>query len=290
MLESIISPKKAERRPWEMFFIGLLYSLVAVFVVDLIFMKNVSFSQHSGILIVIFTVMLCIPFMYFLIKYEEKKSLVIDKEKTLLKEHGKALKAFAWLFLGTIIGFFLAFILLPSNITAINFDTQLRTYCNINMPSNVENCVKNFGAGFTEKGQVPGFGVGLQRVVQILTNNFFVLLFALLFSFVFGFGAIFILVWNSSVIATAMGIFVKGTLARIPLSFLRYLVHGVPEMLSYFIAALGGGIIAIAVIRHHYKEKNFWNVLQDSINLIIIAIVLLIISAFMEVFLTPLLF
>ena len=68
MLESIINPKKAERRPWEMFFIGLLYSLVAIFIVDLIFMKNISFSQHSSILIVIFTVMLCIPFMYFLIK------------------------------------------------------------------------------------------------------------------------------------------------------------------------------------------------------------------------------
>ena len=71
--------------------------------------------------------------------------------------------------------------------------------------------------------------------------------------------------------------------------FLRYLVHGIPEIAGYFVAALAGGIIGTAIIRHRFEKKKFWNVLKDSLDLIILAIVILIIAAFLEVFITPLL-
>jgi len=97
MLESLINPKKAERRPWEMFFIGLIWTIVAIVLVDLIFLKNYTFAKYNSILIIIFAVMLSIPFMFYLIKYEEKKCLKIEKEKTLMKEHGKDNLAFTFL-------------------------------------------------------------------------------------------------------------------------------------------------------------------------------------------------
>ncbi|OIO40644.1 hypothetical protein AUJ10_02250 [Candidatus Pacearchaeota archaeon CG1_02_31_27] len=296
MLESLINPKKAERRPWEMFFIGLIWTIVAIVLVDLIFLKNYTFAKYNSILIITFAVMLSIPFMFYLIKYEEKKCLKIEKEKTLMKEHGKAILAFTFLFLGIMVAFILAFIVLsipglfPDYIISENFDAQIRTYCSINMPGAVEDCVKNVGVGTVSQGIVPGFSEGLSRIARILTNNFYVMIFALLFSFIFGFGAIFILTWNASVIATAIGIFINASLAKLHTGFLRYLVHGIPEILAYFIAALGGGIISIAVIKHHYKDDKFWRILQDSLDLIILAIVVLIVSAVIEVFIIPLLF
>ncbi len=101
---------------------------------------------------------------------------------------------------------------------------------------------------------------------------------------------IFILAWNASVIAAAIGIFTKSELSALPLGLFRYLVHGIPEIASYFIVALAGGMISVAVIKHEIGTDKFWDVLQDSLNLIIIAILVLFIAALLEVFLTPLLF
>ena len=68
------------------------------------------------------------------------------------------------------------------------------------------------------------------------------------------------------------------------------MIHGVPEIGAYFIGALAGGIISISVIRHDMKTERFWTILQDSLNLVIAAVVVLFIAALIEVFITPVLF
>ena len=101
---------------------------------------------------------------------------------------------------------------------------------------------------------------------------------------------IFILAWNASVIAAAVGIFTQSNLSILPLGLLRFMIHGIPEIAAYFVAALAGGIISIAVIRHEIGTSRFWEVLQDSLNLIILSVIILIIAAALEVFVTPLFF
>ena len=66
------------------------------------------------------------------------------------------------------------------------------------------------------------------------------------------------------------------------------MIHGIPEIGSYFIVALAGGMVSVAVIKHEAGTAKFWEVLQDSLNLIILAIVVLFLAALMEVYLTPL--
>jgi uncharacterized membrane protein SpoIIM required for sporulation len=114
------------------------------------------------------------------------------------------------------------------------------------------------------------------------------MVFTLVFSLVFGAGAIFILIWNASVIASAFGMFAEN-LGRMPLGMLRYLVHGLLEISSYFVAALAGGIVSVAFIRKDLRGERMWVILQDALILIIVAVLILIASAFMEVYLTPLL-
>ena len=86
------------------------------------------------------------------------------------------------------------------------------------------------------------------------------------------------------------GIFAESRIIDLPASFLRYLIHGIPEISAYFTAGLAGGIISVAVIKHHFKQEKFWHVLYDSISLIILAIIILFIAALIEVFITPALF
>jgi uncharacterized membrane protein SpoIIM required for sporulation len=282
MLEFLMNPKKAERRPWEMTIIGFFYTAVAILVSIFLFHNSIALEKYNSIFIVTFTTILSIPFMYYIVKLEEKKEKKIKEETKLIKEHGRAVSALMFLFIGYILAFSLAYIALPQDIRDSGFQAQLESYCVINR-GDIRNCSNINGLSVTGRD----VGLSLRGVSAILSNNFFVMITVLLFSFLFGGGAIFILAWNASVIGTAIGLFSKGAIENIPLSFLRYLVHGLPEIAAYFVAALAGGIISVAVIKHDFGKKEFWHVMQDSLDLIILALIILVVAAFMEVFLTP---
>ena len=111
-----------------------------------------------------------------------------------------------------------------------------------------------------------------------------------IFSLIFGAGAIFVLAWNASVIAAAIGIFTKHSIAEIPLGVARYMIHGFPEIAAYFITALAGGIFGVAVIRNGIRDRRFLRVVENTIILLFIAILILIAAAGIEVYFTPFLF
>jgi len=285
MLEMLINPRKAERRPWELFFVGLFYATLSFLLVHWIFSQDTVLSKYSAILIVTFTVMFSMPFVYYTIKFEERKIAKGRGSIALLKEHEKAIQVFLWLFLGFVVAFSFWQIFLASSST---FQAQIETYCVINQPNNFKDCVTQYTSKDTSLAS--GFATNKDRLFLIFSNNMYVMIFTLIFSLVFGAGAIFILAWNASVIAAAVGIFTKSELSILPLGILRYMIHGIPEIAAYFIAALAGGIISVAVIKHEFGTEKFWEVLQDSLNLIISAVVVLILAAMIEVFVTPLIF
>ncbi len=280
MIDRIIPLKRIMRNPWEMGYVGLLYSSVAIILVSFVFSGDFVLRQYSGVLLVLFTLICCLPYMYRIIKQEEGNDLEITEQGKLIMEHSKALKALMWLFLGLVIGFSFWYLVLPEQ-ASTNFDAQIKTFCTINSPYNYETCLQQYGV-------MTGGATSVGHLMSIFSNNLYVMMFTLIFSLIFGAGAVFILIWNASVIAAAIGMFAEN-LGKMPLGLLRYLVHGLPEISAYFIAALAGGIISVAFIRKDLKGERMWIILQDSLILTIVAILILIVSAFMEVYLTPLL-
>jgi len=273
VLESIIDPFNAEKKPWELFFIGFVYASVAVF------LSLWIFRQHASLVMVFLTVIACVPLIYNTIKLEEGKDLLIEKESTLLKEHAKALEFLIFLFLGITISLAVWYIVLPTNITQTIFSVQTKTIAEIN-------------------SQITGNVIAqLGLFVKVFFNNIKVMIFCLLFSFIYGVGAIFILTWNASVISAAIGNFIRSNLSSVssyftiaPLGLLRYLLHGIPEIAAYFTAGLAGSIISIAVIRHDFGSKKFEHIILDSTDLMILSLAILFFAALIEVFITPLLF
>lgn len=285
MLEMLISPQKAERKPWELFFIGIFYASVSILLVNWIFSNDAVLYRYSGILVVTFTVMFSLPFMYYILRLEEERATKHIGAFKLLKEHRLAIWAFLWLFLGFVVAYSFWYIILP---TTQSYRAQVETYCAINRPSNYEQCIAQYGGA---KGvQLTPFAGNKERLFLIFANNIYVLIFTIVFSLLFGAGAIFILAWNASVIAAAISIFTESRLAELPLGLFRYMIHGLPEIAAYFIAALAGGIISTAVVKHEVGSEKFWEVLQDSLNLVILAVIVLFLAALIEVFITPLLF
>ncbi|MCK4996970.1 stage II sporulation protein M [Candidatus Pacearchaeota archaeon] len=284
MIELLMKPKHAERRPWEMFFVGAFWASVALLLVTFVFGNDSVLKDGSGLLVVTFTVIACMPFMYYVIKLEEEKDIEISNSGKLIKEHSKAIRAMMWMFLGFVVALSIWYLVLP-NSAGQNFNFQIKTFCAINSPSHYSYCIEQHGVP-----SMTGSVTGANALLAIFANNIYVLIFTILFSLVFGAGAIFILVWNASVIAAAIGIFTKGRLINLPLALGRYMIHGIPEIGAYFIGALAGGIVSVAVIRKDLRGEGTWKILQDSLLLIIIAIGVLIVAALMEVYLTPLLF
>ena len=129
----------------------------------------------------------------------------------------------------------------------------------------------------------------------ILLNNIKVLAFVLLFSFIYGAGAIFILTWNASVISVAIGNTIRNIISSSPTSYFaafsiglgRYLTHGIPEIGAYFIGGLAGGMISIAIIKHEFIDRKFRKLIIDSSYLVLLALCLLIFAALLETFISP---
>jgi len=286
MLESLINPQRKERGPVKMLFIGILYSSLSLLLAKWFFGADPVLSKYSGFIVIAFCIMFTLPFMYFLIKQEEEEDETVEGIYNVWKIHGDALYAFMWLFLGMIIAFsFWNMVLEDPNL----FNAQLETYCQINSPGNIKGCIERYTF---ESPSITGGAMTSKeiRFLSIVENNVYVMIFTLLFSLIFGAGAIFVLAWNASVIATAISLFAKSDLAQIPLGVLRYMIHGFPEVAAYFVTALAGGIFGVGVLRNGIKDHRFLRILENTFLLLFTAILILLIAGVIEVYFTPLFF
>ncbi|MGE0793654.1 MAG: stage II sporulation protein M [Candidatus Woesearchaeota archaeon] len=286
VFESIISPLKAENKPLDMLMLGAIYISLAAL------LSMWIFPSQASLIMIFLTVIACVPLMVGIITTEEKKDVSDFNEVVLLKEHSKALSAFMLLFIGITLAIALLYIVLPSTVVSQLFNVQIET---------ISDMSHEIGAG------VVGYASNsFSAFSNIFLNNMKVLMFCILFSFLYGAGAIFILTWNASVIGVAIGNFIRSNLATIShligfekfasyfsiisIGLMKYVLHGVPEILAYFTAGLAGGIISIAVIRHDFQGKKFEHVVLDSADLILISIGLLFLAAILETWITPILF
>jgi uncharacterized membrane protein SpoIIM required for sporulation len=287
VLEAILNPVEAEKRPWQMFFLGMLFSVIGIF------FSYIIFRDQASLVAVFLIVLASIPIIYNTIKLEELKDEKTKlPEGKLLREHAKALSVFMFLFFGIMVSFALAYVFLPQDFVNSLFSLQTTTIEQIN-----SNVVGNFFlVGAT----------GFDMFIAVFLNNLWVMALCVLFAFLYGVGAIFILTWNATVIGVAIGSFVRGNIGEVmasigfvnaghyfgifSLGLLRYLIHGVFEILAYFVAGLAGGIISISIIRHAIEKHKFKRVLIDASGLLLIAVTLLVFAAFIEIFINPILF
>ena len=282
VVEALLYPLKAEKKPWEMFFLGFLYTSIGIFISLWIF------RDQASLVMVFMITMAALPIFYNTMKLEESKDMMMDSETAILKEHNKAIAFFMYMFVGITIACAVWYALLPTSTINVLFDKQVDTIQAINNQVS-GNVIHNFNAFW-----------------KIFFNNFKVLAFSILFAFVYGAGAIFILAWNATVIGAAIGNFIRTNISSytsslglleagnyfhvISLGLLKYSIHGIPEIAAYFYGGLAGGILSMALIRKHFKTEKFSIIMVDFSELILISVGFLIAAAFLEVYVTPALF
>ena len=59
------------------------------------------------------------------------------------------------------------------------------------------------------------------------------------------------------------------------------------EILAFFVGALAGGFISVAVVKHEFGSEKFENTIYNAMGLIVIAILILVLAAMLEVTISP---
>ncbi len=256
VLEKLVSVSEALRHPWWMFIVGGAISVICLFISFLIF------PQSVGLFTTFLITIAMTPFMVKLITYEEtttEEEIERNIHGNFLDKHGDILSIYTSFFAGVIIFLSIVFLMLPEATVQKLFEDQIKEI----------NIIR---------GSVL-FGGTLERIV---VNNIGVLILSVILSFLFGAGAIFILSWNASILATAIGLTAKsiGGIHSLPLAVLVYFPHGSLEILAYFIGAIAGGMISVSFTKR--ESKLFWPVTKDSLLLVGIAIVILLAAGLIE--------
>lgn len=256
VLESIGSVREAFRKPWYLFLISGIISVICLVISFLVF------HQSVGLFTTFLITFALTPFMVNMLLYEEattEKELEQRVGMNLLKRHADILAIYVALFTGMVFSLSIVYTLLPEPIIERMFEDQIREI-------NIIRGRITFGGTFE----------------RIFLNNVSVLSLSFLFSFLFGSGAIFILSWNASVLATAIGMTAKslGGVSKLPLAAMVFFPHGSLEIVAYFIGGIAGGIISASLTRR--KSKWFHIILRDSLILLCVAVILLFFAGMIE--------
>ena len=276
VFESLIEPLSAEKHGWRLIFLGMAYASLSMLIAYWIF------TEYASMVMVFLTVLASAHVMHGIINYEEDQDEDSYDEKALLAQHWNALRAFLYLFLGFTLAFTFWYATLNLSYVTPLFKAQNATVARIT------------------GGHIQGYATQLSSFNNIFSNNIKVLVVSLLFSFFYGYGAIFILAWNASVIAAAAGSSFRSAIANnhmifnVIYSFIaslaQYSLHGAFEMAAFFTAALAGGIIGRALAKKAWNDSDkFKKVIVDFLDLTILSVLLLFTAAIIEVWITPML-
>ncbi|MFH1752362.1 MAG: stage II sporulation protein M, partial [archaeon] len=291
VLEALIPAEKVFQHPYLMLIEAFLIVSAGIIVSLLLFPRSAS------ILSIALVSLGTLPVIHLLFKAEEQREEIKPgKAISFLSRHFNLVKVYGWLFIGMILCYSIWFVALPLDARNSVFVEQ----------NNALNQISEIKANLT--GQI----VSNEAIGNLCKNNDFASIFeciffnnatvlglAILLSFAYGAGAILLIAWNASVIGVVIGqdvlsmiIVYGGTpLSVIPaylhglFNAIGFIPHGMPEIIAYFIGAIAGGIISVAITKKKIFTKAFENISADVLVTIIIAYTLLVIAALIETFL-----
>ncbi len=268
MLEFVFSTERIKKNPIYAFFSGAMIAIIS-FVVSLFI-----FPSAAGLMTVFFVTMTIVPFATKVFIKNE----LLEKQKNkpgFFERHGFVLKTYTLFFLAVVFGLSFLFHVMPASEAERAFGPQMQAMSEINLRS-------------TNPGDF----------YIVLANNLKVSVLSFLLSVIFGAGAILVLSWNASIIAVFIGGVTKGFTpiyssfgaAAVPISYahglpiaiLSIFLHGIPEITSYFLSGLAGGLISVALMREKVWSPEFNRVAKDGLVLLSGSMALVVIAAFLE--------
>lgn len=269
-----------------------------------------TFPESASVLAIALLTLGAMPLMHQLYLFEERKEVERPgPSASFIARHFALIKIFAWFFIGLIISYSTWFAFLPAQEQFVSiagmqlslpgrellFKQQIDSFRQI---EGLREQIKGQGLATETKTQSFCTGRDFWSVFNcIFSNNSFVLGLAVLFSFAYGAGAIFLIAWNASVIGVIVGMDMLALYSSyagfgvIGLLFayvhglvnaIGFLPHGSFELTAYFIGSIAGGIISVTLTKKKYSAKEFEMIAKDTLILLFLAYFLLFLGAMIE--------
>ncbi|MBU5557491.1 MAG: stage II sporulation protein M [Candidatus Aenigmatarchaeota archaeon] len=263
------------KKPAHLFGTGFFYTTIAIFVSAVLF-----FHAPSMVIVTFMT----LPTVYVFTNILRKKSLQEVKVKSLLdlvNVNIDVVEMYTFLFLGMVAGVAVWFSLLPADMADTLMSEQLFNLYSITQ--------------ITAAATTPTAAQAMASDVflMIAANNIKLVLLMAVLSFIFSAGALFILSWNASVVGVAIGMlvrrlstsgeFIPAIMRGIPLGFAYYILHLIPEVIAYFIAAIAGALISSAMMRYDPFGAKSRKLIQVAMCLLLVSIGLILLAAGIEI-------
>ncbi len=263
VLESLL---RAHARSYKILGMSFLCSFLAIV------LSVRMFPAQSSILSVALITMIFIPFFQKMFERDELSEVLSlrNLKDNVFSRHSPTVKAFSMFFLGTALAISTAFFFLPDYAGAFSLQSDT---------------LRSFATGrATDTG----------TMIMLMLNNTQVMLLMFILSTILGAGAILILAWNASVIGVYVGMVARAFSAASVDPAFAYLygvnaglfsiaLHGIPEIMAYFVAGIAGGILSVGMAREDVQSLKFKRVLVDSLKLLVLAQVMIAGAAWLEV-------
>lgn len=276
VFEDFYKSKWIKHRPYISFGLGFVFTFVGFAVSYVLFRKFLSLAT------VFMATLFLVPMMLRMIKEEEK----IDRKYGLrhfFRNHREVFEAYLFAFLGLFFGFLvLGFITFGSATHTALFEFQI-DFIEFQQGINLE----------AVKSSVGHLAPTWNNFAELLAHNLVVVILCFILSFFYSASAIFLIILNGSVFAHFITFIIKNlstSLVQGLQALGAFMMHLIPETAAFLVAAIAGGIASRAVVHEKRASRHFRNVFKDATMLTILACMLVLLGALIEVFLTTRLF
>lgn len=269
VLEHIFPEDWLENKGRYAFILGIAYSVVGILIAQILF------PGDPALVAVALTSMLLLPELYKIFSIEERKESVEKKVSmtTLWRGDLDIVRVYIFLFLGILLTYSAATIALDSLEANTLFREQLEF---------------RYGQGFAGNAVFGSWSSNL--FMDLLSNNFLVLMACFVLALLTGDGAIFMITWNASVWGTIFGLTAKNAASFSGENSIYYFIlimlivfpHMIIEAISYFLAAISGSIISKDVLLENFASERFYEVFTFNLYILLAALVVLVIGAGVE--------
>jgi len=264
VFEQFLQSDKLRKHAYNILALGIFYVIVA-------YISSIYFFRDDISVAMLFTVtLLLVPSIYVILDGEEKIESKAGT-KNFFENHKDIFKTYLFL----ILGIFFAYILVSNFAEVSIFDYQL------GFLENRGDLTAEVVSEFKESDYTPGvvdFGA-------LISHNLAVIIIAFILSIFYGAGGLFLIVLNASVFAAFITFVIKQVGNAFQLISI-FLIHLIPEMAGFLIAAIAGGVVSRAIMSEKFGSDGFRNVMKDALILLLISASLIVIAAFLELFVT----
>jgi len=261
VLEQFLDRKFVVQHTFFVFILSAVYVFISYAV------QTLFFPADSGLAIVLLATILLVPSLHHLVVMEEK--LESKGASYFWKRHRTIIQCYIGAFLGLLTGFLVMGFMVQGS---LGFQQQQLLQ---------EHLKPEIITSFLEQPYVPD----IQTTMALFSHNLMYLLIGFVLSVFYGAGAIFLVTYNASFFAAfVVELFnrwaVAGQLATISL------LHLLPESAGYILTAIAGAEISRALIHEKLTGDPFRNVLKNCFMMMIYAILLILLAAFLETYVT----